>query len=133
ALALPVATRIEARGPFQLLGYAAAIVAIALACYAVIPGAARAFLIGTVIYSFGEVIFSSAVPAAVARLAPPGRRGAYQGSWALVASLSMGSALVLSGLINKSPGWTSAWLTLAALVGVAAVALFALRQRFLRN
>ena len=129
-LALPVATRIEARGPFRLLGAAAAIVAVALACYAVIPGAAAAFLVGTVVYSFGEVIFSSAVPAAVARLAPEGRRGAYQGSWALVASLSLGSALVLSGLISKASSWQVAWLACAALTLVAAAALFALRGRF---
>src|SRR5207237_1299788 len=75
-LALPVATRIEAQGPFRLLGAAAAIVAVALACYPLVPGAAAAFLVGTVVYSFGEVIFSSAVPAAVARLAPAGRLGA---------------------------------------------------------
>ena len=34
------------------------------------PGAA--LVAGTVIFSFGELVFSSAVPAAVARLAPPG-------------------------------------------------------------
>jgi MFS family permease len=79
------------------------------------------------------VVFSSAVPAAVARLAPEGRRGAYQGSWTLIASLSMGSALVLSGLISKLAGWQGAWLVLAALVALAAVALFALRERFIRN
>ena len=130
ALALPVATRIEAKGPFRLLGAAAAIVAVALACYALIPGAAVAFLIGTVVYSFGEVVFSSAVPAAVARLAPAGRRGAYQGSWTLVASLSMGSALVVSGFISKAASWHAAWLAVALLTAVAATALFAFRGRF---
>ena len=100
ALALPVATRIEAQGPFRLLGAAAAIIAAALGCFALIPGAAAALLIGTVVYSFGEVVFSSAVPAGVARLAPAGRRGAYQGAWTLVASLSLGSALALSGAIS---------------------------------
>jgi MFS family permease len=129
-LALPVATRIEAKGPFRWLGAAATIVAVALACYAVVPGAAVAFLVGTVVYSFGEVIFSSAVPAAVARLAPQGRRGAYQGSWALVASLSLGSALVLSGLISKTLGWQGAWLAAAVLTLGAAAALWALRPRF---
>jgi MFS family permease len=131
-LALPVATRIEAQGPFRLLGAAAAIVAVALACYPLVPDPGTAFLAGTVIYSFGEVIFSSAVPAAVARLAPEGRRGAYQGSWALVSSLSLGSALVLSGHISKAAGWPAAWLACAGLTVVAAVALFALRERFSR-
>ena len=129
-LALPVATRIEAQGPFRFLGLAGAIVAVALACYPLIPGAAAAFLAGTIVYSFGEVIFSSAVPAAVARLAPPGRRGAYQGGWTLVASLAIGSALFLSGLINKVAGWDAAWLGCAALTMAAAAALFALRERF---
>ncbi|HEX9490175.1 MAG TPA: MFS transporter, partial [Stellaceae bacterium] len=130
-LAIPVATRIEAQGPFRLLGAAAAIVAGALACYALIQGAGMALLIGTIVYSFGEIIFSSAVPAAVARLAPPGRRGAYQGSWTLVASLSMGSALLLSGLISKASSWEAVWLAFAVLTAAAAVALFALRKRFL--
>jgi MFS family permease len=129
ALALPVATRIEARGPLRWLGAAAAIVAVAHACYALVPGIAVALLVGTVIFSFGEVIFSSAVPAAVAQLAPPGRRGAYQGSWALVGSLSMGSALVLSGLVSKLAGWQGAWLAAAALALAAALGLTLLRRR----
>lgn len=129
-LALPVATRIEAHGPFRFLGLAGAIVAAALACYALVPGADSALLAGTIVYSFGEVIFSSAVPAAVARLAPPGRRGAYQGGWTLVASLAMGSALVLCGLISKAAGWNAAWLGGAALTLAAAIALFLLRERF---
>ena len=132
-LALPVATRIEAQGPFRLLGAAAAIIAAALACFALVPHAAAALLIGTVVYSFGEVIFSSAVPAGVARLAPPGRRGAYQGAWTLVASLSMGSALVVSGAISKAAGWHSAWLACAALTLAASGALFLSRERFARE
>ena len=133
ALALPVAARIEPLGPFRMLGAAAAIVAMAHACYGLIPGPAAALLVGTIVFSFGEVIFSSAVPTAVARLAPEGRRGAYQGSWTLVASLSLGSALVLSGLVSKVAGWEGAWLAAAALVAIAAAALFVLRERFVRN
>lgn len=130
ALALPVATRIEAQGPFRLLGAAAAIIALALASFALVPGAAAALVVGTVIYSFGEVVFSSAVPAGVARLAPAGRRGAYQGAWTLVASLSLGSALALSGAISKPLGWPAAWLACAALTVMAAAALHLLRPRF---
>jgi MFS family permease len=129
-LALPVASRIEARGPFRWLGAAAAIVAVSLALYALVPDPASAFLAGTVLYSFGEVVFSSAVPAAVARLAPAGRRGAYQGAWALVASFSLGSALVLSGLVAKVAGWPAAWLAAAGLTLVAAALLALLGRRF---
>jgi Na+/melibiose symporter-like transporter len=67
ALAVAVATRIEPMGPFRLLGASALLVAAAFACYALVPGAAAALLVGTVVFSFAELVFSSAVPAAVAR------------------------------------------------------------------
>jgi MFS family permease len=123
ALALPVATRIEASGPFRFLWGAALLVAAAHACYAAIPDVAAALLVGTIVFSFGELVFSSAVPAAVARLAPPGRRGAYQGGWALVSSLSMGSALFFSGVLRDTLGWRPAWAIYAAIALVAAVLL----------
>jgi len=128
--ALPVAARIEPMGPFRLLGAAASVVAGAFLCYALVPDAAWALAAGTLVFSFAEIVFSSAVPAAVARLAPAGRRGAYQGGWALVASLAMGSALALSGAIGVLAGWSGAWLAYAALAGIAAAGLFALRERF---
>ncbi len=131
ALALPVAARIERsgqmQGPMRFLGAAAMLVAAALACYAAVPGVAAALLVGTVVFSFAEVVFSSAVPATVARLAPPGRRGAYQGGWALVSALSMGSALFFSGLLRDLAGWAAAWWFFAALAFLAALGLRRLR------
>jgi len=127
--ALPVATRIEISGPFRFLGGAALLVAAAHACYAAIPDVAAALLVGTLVFSFGELVFSSAVPAAVARLAPPGRRGAYQGGWALVSSLSMGSALFFSGVLRDTLGWRPAWAIYAAITLAGAVFLFRLRRQ----
>ena len=130
ALALPVAARIEARGPMRYLGTAALIVAATHACYAAIPGVAAALLVGTIVFSFAEVVFSSAVPATVARLAPPGRRGAYQGTWALVASISMGSALFLGGLLRDALSWRAAWAVFAAItLASAAVLMFRFSER----
>ena len=129
AAALPVATRIEISGPFRFLGGAALLVAAAHACYAAIPDVAAALLVGTLVFSFGELVFSSAVPAAVARLAPPGRRGAYQGGWALVSSLSMGSALFFSGVLRDTLGWRPAWAIYAAITLAGAVFLFRLRRQ----
>ena len=133
ALAVPLAARIEPLGPFRLLGAAAFVVACGIACYALVPGAAAGYLAGTVVFSFGELVFSSAVPAAVARLAPAGRRGAYQGGWTLVASFSMGSALFVSGLLRDEVGWRAAWLAFAALIAGAALLLFLLREKFLQR
>jgi MFS family permease len=131
-LAVPVATRMERAGPFRWLGWAALIVAAALACYGAVPHAAAALVAGTVVFSFGELVFSSAVPAAVARLAPAGRRGAYQGAWTLVSSFSMGSALFVSGLLRESTGWSGAWLIYAAMAFLAGTLLIVTRNRFLR-
>jgi MFS family permease len=128
ALALPIAARIEAQGPARYLGIAALIVAAAHASYAAIADVATALLVGTIVFSFAELVFSSAVPAAVARLAPPGRRGAYQGGWALVSSLSMGSALFFSGILSAALGWRGTWLIYAAIVLAAALLLHRARK-----
>ena len=133
ALAVPLAARIEPLGPFRLLGAAAFVVACGIACYALVPGAAAGYLAGTVVFSFGELVFSSAVPAAVARLAPAGRRGAYQGGWALIASFSMGSALFVSGLLREAIGWRGAWLAFASLIAAAALLLLVFRREFLER
>jgi DHA1 family solute carrier family 18 vesicular amine transporter 1/2 len=127
-LALPVAARTEVAGPARFLPWAAFLVAAGLACYGAIPGVAAALLAGTVVFSLAEAIFSSAVPASVARLAPAGRRGAYQGTWALVSSFSMGSALFVSGLLRDAIGWRTAWIAFALLALAAGAGL--LRQRF---
>jgi MFS family permease len=92
-----------------------------------------ALIAGTIVFSFGELVFSSAVPASVARLAPGGRRGAYQGAWTLVASCSMGSALFFSGLLRDAIGWQPAWMFYASVALTAALALLLLREWFLRR
>ena len=122
-LAVPVAARIEAAGPFRWLGAAALVVSLAFSLYALVPDAAAALLAGTVAFSFAELVFSSAVPAAVAAISPPARRGAYQGGWSLVSSVSMGSALFFAGLLRDAAGWPAAWLVFAALLAAAGVAL----------
>jgi MFS family permease len=132
-LALPVAARMEGPGPFRMLGAAALLVAACFACYAWIPDVRAALIAGTIVFSFGELVFSSAVPAAVARLAPAGRRGAYQGGWTLVSSFSMGSALFVSGLLRDAAGWRPAWAFYAAVTFCAALALLLLRNWFLRR
>ncbi len=132
-LAVPLANRTEHLGPFRWLGWAALLVAACFACYAGIPHAGAALVAGTVIFSFGELVFSSALPTAVARLAPAGRRGAYQGGWTLVSSFSMGSALFFSGLLRDAIGWRGVWLLYAGLALAAGVALLLSRHWLLRR
>lgn len=132
ALAVPVATRIEKRGPFHLLGPAAVIVAVSFACLALAPSVVWGLLAGMLVITAAELVFSSAVPTAVARLAPAGERGAYQGAWTLVQSLGMGSAFLASGILRDLIGWQAAWLVFAGLAAGAAWGLFATRRHFLQ-
>jgi len=132
-LAVPVATRVEPGGPFRPLGFAALMVCLGFCCYAWIPDTTMAYLAGTIVFSFGEIVFSSSVPAAVARLAPAGQRGAYQGGWTLVSSIAMGSALVLSGLLRDAAGWATVWSAYALLVLAAGAGLFLARGFFIRS
>lgn len=130
--AVPVAARVEASGPFRHLGLSAAVLAAGFVCFGVIEAPMTALIAGMMVFSLAELVFSSAMPAAVARLAPAGRRGAYQGGWSLVSSISMGSALLLSGSLREASGWPATWLACAGLAGLAAIALHALRPRFRR-
>jgi DHA1 family tetracycline resistance protein-like MFS transporter len=130
-LAVPIAARMERAGPFRQLGLAAALVCFALLFFSLKDFPSFALLMGTIVFSFAEIIFSSAVPVAVARLAPTGLRGAYQGGWTLVASLSMGSALFLSGLLRDGVGWQAAWWLYAAVLAAAAAGWFYFRKAFL--
>lgn len=129
-LAVPVAARIEPIGPFRVFLFAAVFAAGGYVCYALVPSPALALFVGTAVFTLGETIFSSALPAAVARLAPPGYRGAYQGAWSMVSSIGIGGALFVSGILKEAVGWTATWLLFAALTLVLGAVLFALRHRF---
>ncbi len=131
ALAVPVAARIEPAGPFRLLGFAGLALGGAYACFALVPGIVPALLAGALVFTLGELIFSSAVPAAVARLAPSGKRGAYQGAWSLVQSVAMGSAFYVSGQLKELVSWRTSWLVFAGITVAAALALVLARARFL--
>jgi MFS family permease len=132
ALAVPVAARIEPAGPFRLLGLAGLALGGAYACFALVPGIVPALLAGALVFTLGELVFSSAVPAAVARLAPLGQRGAYQGAWSLVQSIAMGSAFYVSGELKELVSWRTSWLVFAGITLAAALALVLVRSRFLR-
>lgn len=129
--ALPANVRLERSGPFRLL--AASTVPLALAFATLAFGASiPLLLIGTAIFSFGEIVFSAAAPTAVSLLAPPGARGAYQGAWGLAFATGVGSALFLAGAVAETQGWRAAWAAATAFVLLAGAALLATRAWFRR-
>ena len=130
-LSLPAATFLARFGPYRHLVYAAAFLAAAHLAL-LLGGTFGALVLASVIFTAGELIFSSALPAAVAALAPPGLRGAYQGAWAMVHSLGFGAAVFLTGVLQPAFGWPATWITWAAVTALAAVGLAVARPTFRR-
>jgi MFS family permease len=109
-LSIPLNARAGVRGPFRMLPAAALLCAASYALFAFPPTVAL-LLAGLTLFTLGEVLFSSALPTAVAALAPPGSRGAYQGAWSLIMSVSIGAAFFLSGLLHDAFGWRGTWIS----------------------
>jgi MFS family permease len=129
ALSLPANRALEKRGPFLLLPLAALFVAASLGALG-ISASAWAFFAAVLVFSAGELLFSSALPTAVSRLSPPDRRGAYQGAWSMVYSLMVGAALAVLSLLRASLDWGSTWLLLGGFAIVAGFALLLARRAF---
>jgi MFS family permease len=125
ALALPINARLEGRGPFSGMPLAAGLYALALLALQIseIP----ALIAAVMAFTVGELVFSAAVPAAVAALTPAGLRGAYQGAWSVAFSLGIGSALALAGVGRDVVGWGPTWTAFALFAALAGVGLVLLR------
>lgn len=131
ALAIPVNTRVERTGPYRFLGAAALFLSLSYMIAAIMPDLAGLAL-ATIVFTAGELVFSAALPAAVAQLAPEGMRGAYQGAWGLVFAIASGSALFLSGLVEAVVGWRATWFVWAGVTAAAGMALALARVRLRR-
>lgn len=131
ALALPANARIEAQGPYRWLPLAALATGATYLAFAFAPGL-PGLAFGLVLFTLGEVVFSSALPTAVSHLAPPGARGAYQGAWQMVYMLGIGSAVALAGLGRDTVGWPITWFLFAAHAGLAVIVLAWAHRRFHR-
>ena len=107
-LAIPMNARASARGPFRMLPVAALLCAASYLFFG-LGATVPLLLVGLAVFTVGEVLFSSAIPTAVAALAPPGSRGAYQGAWAFLFSASIGASFFLSGLLHDAFGWRWTW------------------------
>lgn len=128
--AIPVATRLERDHPYKHLATSAVLLALAFGALGATRDPMWALLMGTTLFTLGELIFSSALPTAVAALAPPGTRGAYQGAWSMVFSVGVGGGLFVSSLLRARLGWPATWLAFASCALLVGVAWWILRARF---
>jgi MFS family permease len=124
ALSLPIARWAAGRPAPGVLAGGAAFVGLGLAVLAwahTLPGVA----LGIALLSVGEMAFLPILPAVVARFAPDGQRGAYQGvyqsGWGLAATVGP----VLGGIVLSRLGATALWTGASALAFVAAAGILA--------
>ena len=130
---LPVAAYVGERATTWLVPGAVALVAVGLALVAPARTFA-AYAAVAVVWTLGEMAFLPVVPTIVARLAPAGLQGSYQGVYHASWGLAKAVGPVLGGLVLAGAGAAALWLGAAALAALAAVVLAALlptlRRRF---
>lgn len=130
-LSIPAAALLARHGPYRHLVYAALFLAASFAPL-LVSGGFAALVVASVVFTAGELIFSSSLPAAVAGLAPAGLRGAYQGAWGFVHALGFGAAFFLTGLMQPAWGWRWTWAAWMAFTLLVALGLALARPTFRR-
>lgn len=130
-LSIPVSAWLSGRGPYRYLAVSAAILALSYVAL-VWGGGFAALVVASIVFTLGELVFSSALPTAVGALAPPALRGAYQGAWAFVFSLGVGGAVFFAGLMEDAWGWRATWVAWTAITALVALGLALARPTFRR-
>lgn len=109
-IAQPIALRVLGRfGHVQWLVAGAIFVGLGLGATA-FAGSPLTYALSALLWTLGEIGFSSAAPALVAELAPVDQRGAYQGTYQLAWGASSTFAPTLGSLVLARLGSRSLWL-----------------------
>jgi MFS family permease len=121
-LAQPLALRFL-RGFSQVhwLAAGAALTGVGLGAMA-LAGGAPVYAAASVLWTFGEIGFSTAAPTLVAELSPADRRGAYHGTYHLAWGVASMVAPLIGSLVLARLGGAALWLGCLA-AGLAAGAL----------
>jgi MFS family permease len=126
AFSLPLARWIAPYRASRVLAVGATLVAAGLAVFAVAHSLA-AVAVGVALLTVGEMAFLPVLPAVVARLAPDGLRGAYQGVYQSGWGLASAVGPVAGGLLLARGGPVTLWVASSALAALAAVGILAVR------
>lgn len=123
-LAQPLALRyVRGFSDVQWLAAGAALTGVGLGVMA-LAGGALVYAVASVLWTVGEIGFSTATPALIAELAPADRRGAYHGTYHLAWGVASMLAPLIGSLVLAHLGGPALWLgCLAAGVGAAALHL----------
>lgn len=105
----PIALRmIRGYSHVQWLAVGAVLTGVGLGATAFADGAAI-YVLSALLWTMGEIGFSTAAPALVAELAPIHQRGAYQGTYQLACGLSFTFAPVIGSLVLARLGSGALW------------------------
>jgi MFS family permease len=128
-LQLPVSKLVQRHRPLRMLAFGAVLhgtLFLAFAVAAVLPGSARlvVFLLGTVVYTVGEVVSSQVLMVLLVHVPPAAERGAYQAFSQTMTGVALGVSplfvTVLFALAPPAVWWTLLGAVLAVGCGVAA-------------
>jgi MFS family permease len=109
-IAQPIALRLVRNfGQPRWLAVGAALTGAGLGATALARGPAG-YALSSLIWTLGEICFSTAAPTHVAELAPADRRGAYQGTYQLAWGVANTLAPVLGSFVLARAGATALWL-----------------------
>jgi len=118
----PLALRIiRGAAPVRWLVAGALLTGLGLGATA-LAGGALVYVLSALLWTMGEIGFSTASPTLVAELAPVHQRGAYQGTYQLAWGVSSTAAPVIGSLVLARGGSAALWLGCLGL-GVAAAGL----------
>jgi MFS family permease len=133
-VAQPIALRfVRGFSHVQWLAAGAALTGLGLGVTA-LAGSALVYVLATVLWTLGEIGFSTAAPTVIAELSPVEQRGAYQGTYQLAWSLATMIAPVLGSLVLAHLGGRALWLgCLVACLAAAVLHLTITAGRSRRN
>jgi MFS family permease len=123
-LAQPVALRFASGfSQVQWLAAGAALTGVGLGVMA-LAGGALVYAVASLLWTLGEIGFSTATPTLISELAPADRRGAYHGTYHLAWGLATMVAPLIGSLVLARLGGPALWLgCLGAGIGAAALHL----------
>ena len=118
-----------------LLAVAAVLVEATYALYALavpiggVAGAYTVVLLGIIVFTFAELLFSPIQSAYAAELAPAGATGSAMGVLAFAMAIGQAAPALVADAVVPRWGWSILWLLLAATALPGAIGLLALAKR----
>jgi len=121
-LEVPVNLRMAGVSHARALFWGSFLVAAGFGLYAV-PGGLPVVALGTVVWTFGEMVLLPGLSSYVADAAPPDLRGTYMGLYSMAFSIAFAIGPWLGATLLERAGATSLWISMFALGSLSAALL----------